>query len=84
MKRPHFKDTRVYGEKVTAAAQTKAWEQWNPEDGHRRLGFLAAPHIENHSRLGNRMLQTARKAGWAKYENGEWQKTTPPTEDTTQ
>jgi hypothetical protein len=71
-----FSDMCVYTVLVTARDQIKAWKDWDPKTGHRRLGWLASGtcHGDIASRCGDRMLQKARKAGLAQYSNGKWEK----------
>ena len=76
----------VYGETFSPEEQLRAWDAWTPATGWQRLGDrlrdargLELPN-DVAARGADRMLQRARKAGLALYQDGRWSKHTPDKE----
>ena len=76
----------VYGETFSPDEQSEAWNAWEPWKGWLTLGArlseargLSLPS-ETAARGADRMLQRARKAGFASYSGGQWTKHTPDRE----
>ncbi len=76
----------VYGETFSPDEQAEAWDAWEPFTGWLRLGdrLRDARGIDIKddvaARGADRMLQCARKAGLALYQDGRWSKHTPDRE----
>jgi len=77
---PEWNGMKVLGETFSPSEQERAWNDWEPSSGCTGLEYLVEAHRgiqlrnEIKMRAADRMLQRARKMGFAKYENGRWHK----------
>lgn len=76
-------DMASYGYTFRREYIALAWNDWDPSLGHRDLmrrlmdqyGACELDRLKYVTmRVADRMMQKARKAGLAKYENGKWSK----------